>query len=197
MEPQNLKQRPALNIITLPYLMQARVKARAAQGLDKYWNFSRCSTCHGSQCYSFYQAEPHLIDNCTCAQSGSRPATWAEAARQLLEHGTAEDFKWWDIEQPGATPFADSLQQQPAAKVLRFAPDPAIDRVLLDIDAGASTTITVVLSGQFLAYGPAVRQQTFGPEYSSEELMASVPNCLQWPAAPPEVVAWLEQRKSA
>jgi hypothetical protein len=203
MEPQNLKQRPALNIITLPYLLQARVKAQGLKGIAYvYWEVEPCSVCQYRRAYIFQggmpEAEPRFDAGCHCAHAGSRPATWAEVAQHLLEHGTAADFKWWDIEQPGATPFTDMLlaaqpAERPAGKVLRFTPDPAIDRILIDVATGSATTITVVLSGQFLAYGPAVRQQTFGHEYSADELMASVPDCLQWPAAPPEVVAALER----
>jgi hypothetical protein len=197
MEPQNLKTRPALTIIELPYLMQARLKTRAAEGKDKYWNFHRCSTCHGSQCYSFYQAEPHLIDSCTCsAPAGTRPATWQEAAQHLLQFGTAADFAWWQIEQPGAPSalLASLLAEAPVAtaegaKVLHMQhrPEVAIDRMVLDCVAGRCTIVTVEFSSP---YGSGIKQQLFDEELTPEHLQERLSDVLQWPEAGPDVLKW-------
>ena len=179
MSPEPRKPHPAHNATTLSYQLQELVKGRRAKRLHKYWEFSRCSVCDGSQCYSLYQAEPHLIDSCTCAQAGRRPATWLEVAQQLLEHGTAEDFAWWGMEPPDAT----FIQATPAVQ---------IDRVVMDFVISESTTTLIVCYSS--ADGPGVKVKyvpVLGPYPDLPSLLEEV---LQWPDASPTLLRWLEQQ---
>lgn len=157
-----------------------------------FWLRGYCSSCRAPFGYRFTQpavaapAEAAYVSECSCAHEGSHPASWQQVAASFA---AAPDMRWWQF-----GPEVQALLQQ-EAKILHMQhrPEVHIERVLIDVayESPSTTILAVWSSGE---YGAGVKVKTFPAAGPAPDLLTLMRDVLQWPAASPAVLQWLERQ---